>query len=486
MKNKRKTKGIPIWAQMGHRAPTTRREFLSYGVIPFAAHALIPGGLGSLLLPNRAVADTISNCSYKSLRNVPYIALNLSGGAAMMANYVPRDQGGQVLADMSMMGLGQNSGGGGANLPLATQFGVQSFAGAPAGTNQHISRMLVGIEGTASAATLANTAFIAFCNQTRDDSADNQMDISGMVSAAGLQGQLLPNMGTDNSMTGGRHRPATVLPPSPLVVRNFNDVSASIGVTRALASNLSKTQQEKLAKVVSSLNGEQAKKFLSMNATKEVLELVECAGIKNQTLVNQGSATVDPRTNAQLSTLWTINNNTAANNQNLVFATMVYNALMELGGAANLTLGGYDYHDGTRTTGDQRDQQAGQVIGRILESAALLGKKVFLYVSTDGSVVSTQSATPNSPWRSDRGIVGVSFAFMYDPTGRPETTGHQVGHFKVGQAVDTSTITGGNTELNAQAVFANYLKFAGKIELFDKIVPRSTVSSVLSKVVKVA
>ena len=39
-------------------------------------------------------------------------------------------------------------------------------------------------------------------------------------------------------------------------------------------------------------------------------------------------------------------------------------------GAGTIEFGGYDYHDGTRATGEVRDFEAGQAIGAVLEYAA--------------------------------------------------------------------------------------------------------------------
>ena len=38
-------------------------------------------------------------------------------------------------------------------------------------------------------------------------------------------------------------------------------------------------------------------------------------------------------------------------------------------GAGTIALGGFDYHDGTRATGETRNFQAGQMIGAVLEYA---------------------------------------------------------------------------------------------------------------------
>ena len=55
-------------------------------------------------------------------------------------------------------------------------------------------------------------------------------------------------------------------------------------------------------------------------------------------------------------------------------------------GAGTISLGGFDYHDGTRATGETRNFKAGQMIGAVLEYAQRVGKPLMIYVFSDGSL----------------------------------------------------------------------------------------------------
>jgi hypothetical protein len=213
--------------------------------------------------------------------------------------------------------------------------------------------------------------------------------------------------------------------------------------------------------------------------------LVECAGIKNVEII--AGAPIDPLANAAVATRWGITANTAANNESRVFASMVYNSLLGQAGSVNLDRGGYDYHDGSRTTGDTKDREAGQVIGRVLDTARILGKKVMVFVTSDGSVVSREDAAPGAAWTSDRGGAGMYLMFMYDPAGRPAVSSNQIGNYTTGQTVNVETLVGSSPELSAQAVFANWAAFNKNMALFSKVVPTSaTTADLLAQVVKVA
>ncbi len=469
-------KEMPIWAKLGHSKPVTRREFLGYGIIPFAASALVPGALG--LLSPQAFAAECAAPSGSEL--VSFVTLNLSGGAGISSNFLPRLASGDLLPSYTKMGMGNNTG---ANaLTTSSEFGVNSWATA---NGNAIGQMLVGIRANADAATLANTAVVALCVQSQDDTSNNKFDATGLVFKGGLVGSMIPNLGRQSSATGLNQQASLVNPPPPLIVRSYTDIANSIGYTRALQTSLSLPQRQKLAKLVGDLSTSQARKLASVNSVAGVQNLIECAGIKNVEIA--AGAAVDPLANAEVSTRWGINAATAANNTQRVFAAMVYNGLLGQAGTVNLELGGYDYHDGSRTTGDTRDREAGVAIGRILDTARILGKKVMLYVTSDGSVVSDENAAPGANWTSDRGSAGMALMFFYNPAGRPATSGFQVGHYTTGQVADDKTPVGNSPELAAQAVFANWAKFNQNMALYTKVIPSGTLTgAVLDSVIKVA
>lgn len=469
-------KEMPIWAKLGHAKPVTRREFLGYGIIPFAASAMVPGALG-LITPQAFAAECAATTGSEK---VPFITLNLAGGAGLSANFLPRLESGDLLPSYTKMGMGNNSG---ANaLTTTNEFGVNSWATA---NGNAIGQLLVGIRNNADAATLANTAVVAVCVQSQDDTSNNKFDASGLIFKGGLVGNMIPNLGTRASATGLNQQASLMNPPPPLVVRSYTDIANSIGYTRALQTSLSLPQRQKLAKLVGDLSTSQSRKLASVNNMAGVQNLIECAGIKNVEIA--AGAAVDPLANADVAARWGINAGTAANNQARVFAAMVYNGLLGQAGTVNLEIGGYDYHDGSRTTGDNKDREAGTAIGRILDTARILGKKVMLYVTSDGSVVSPENAAPGAIWTSDRGSAGLALMFFYDPAGRPATSGFQVGSYTTGQVVDSRSPVGNSPELAAQAVFANWAKFNKDMALYTKVIPNGTLTgAVLDSVIKVA
>jgi hypothetical protein len=456
-----------------NKKPISRRDLLSAGVISFSASMTLPT-LAGMMLPREAYAQS-AECPAASGASTmtPFVTLNLAGGAGLAMNYVPTDQGGQLLPSYSKMGLGDGQ------LPIDNEFGSVPFAG------NGISNLLTEMRAAASPATLANTAFVAIPVRSRDDFSMNPFDISGMVAKAGLVGTDLPNMGTRSSDTGIRQNYAKVKPPTPLVVGNYNDIRGALelGVEGPL-SNMTDEQKISIVRLVNRLSESQVNRVNNNSGGRMLANLVKCAMGKNVELASQPAPVVDVRQNASLATVWGVDGGTNTNDREVVFGSMVNAGLLGHAGTVNLEMGGYDYHNGTRTTGNERDGNAGRMIGRILESASVLNKKVFIYVTSDGSVVSPVSDDRAAPWVSDRGEAGMAYILAYDPTGQPQTSGHQIGHFTEAQAADDSFLTGGNPELAASAAFANYLQFNNRMDLLNPILGNTFDSSDLAKILK--
>lgn len=468
-----KRKDVPMWAKTGHAKPVTRREFLSAGLIPFAAWAVAPS-LGVLLNPLRAEAQAACGAGVGGGSYIPFITVNLSGGASLAGGIVAKDLNGQFLTSYSKLG-----GGSGPNLSfnVTKEFGDVDFPGTAIGgaTTGLVSKFLTGVRNPRNAnnaprpAALDKTAFIWQAVASNDDSAMNPFDVTGLVLKMGLQGGKLPNLGRSDTSTGINAKSSMLPPPAPFVVGNVNDLANALGYTAGLAG-LSTAQKTSVARTIASMTSGQLSRLATTPAQAAVTQLVECAGVKNVDLIASGGGDVNPYSvatvGADLAAIWGVQV-ADRTSQNATFGAMVYNAIVGNASTVNLNLGGYDYHDGTRATGDARDLAAGQVIGKILETADYLKKPVFVYVCSDGATVSMDSATADSPWVSDRGIAGVQYMIAYHPTARPATSGSQVGGFNMSQAADGKFPTGNSPELAAQAVFANYAAWNGRLDFLE-------------------
>ncbi len=442
-----------------HEKPVTRRDFLASGLIGFSGSMVLPSML-TILARSGNVEAQEALCSVVTGSGLcPFVSIKLSGGMAMSANFLPLDQGGQLLQSYSKMGMGS-----GATLPVAYEFANRAVFYAN-------SSLLTGIR-TAGVLTLANSNFVGACVRSQDDNSGNKFDITGLVVSAGLVGGLLPNLGRSNTPTGAGQVFAYTPPPAPLIVGRYEDVSGSLGVSGSLSS-LNAPQKSALFNSVKSLSETQSLAIQNMTGGTLLARLLGCANSSNVNLIsNTASLNIDPLGNTQFAQIWNINQNSNKGSQDFVFATMVFNAMNGNASTVNLDLGGFDYHNGTRTSGDAKDLEAGILIARVLQSAALLGKKVFMAVTSDGSVSSADSQIAGSPWTSDRGSAGSTYMISYDPAGAHAIKSNQLGFFNNGQAADETFITGGSAELTAAAMFANYAAFNNKLNLFETWLPR--------------
>lgn len=456
-----------------HHKPVTRRDFLSSGLIGFSSYMVLPSFVSILAKSGNAQAEDLL-CKVTGGGNMcPFISIKLSGGAAMAANFLPLDQGNQLLPSYSKMGMGL-----GASLPVSYEFANKApFYAA--------SSMLAGIRTNATPMTLANANFVGTCVRSQDDSSGNKFDMTGLVVNSGLAGKILPNLGKANTETGVNNSFAYIRPPAPLIIGRYEDVVGSLGVSGSLAG-LNQEQKSSLFKTIQGLSASQSKAIQTMTGGSLLSRLLGCANADNTNLIaNSSGLNIDPLTNPMFAQNWGINANSNKGSQDFVFATMVYNALNGNASTVNLEIGGFDYHNNTRTSGDAKDLEAGLVIGRVLQSLAVMGKKGFIVVTSDGSVSSAESDVAGSPWASDRGTAGAAYMICYDPAGPHSVKSSQLGNFTAGQAVDDTFLTGGSAELAAGAMFANYLSFNGKLGLVETFLPRVFTSVEIDLITKI-
>ena len=104
-------------------------------------------------------------------------------------------------------------------------------------------------------------------------------------------------------------------------------------------------------------------------------------------------------------------------------------------GAGTIEMGGYDYHDGTRATGETRDFKAGQCIGACLEYAARVGVPLMIYVFSDGSLVSngmidnSVAGRGKGVWTADNTATAASLMLVYDPRAARPPCSNQIGSY---------------------------------------------------------
>lgn len=467
-----------------HGRPMNRREMLASGVIPFAASVAMPNWMKMFANVGVAQAQDLV-CSSASGGDMPaFVQIKLNGGAAMSYNFLPTGRGGQLLSSYSRIG-----GGTGANIPVVNAFSNNAMFYAQSG-------FYTGLSSVALPATLSKSVFVGLMVSSQDDSSMNAFGMTGLVQKLGMQGSILPSLGRAETITGIAAAPAIVAPAAPLRVNRYEDILGALGVEGAL-KDMSPTQKVKLFETIKGLTEQQVAGLSGFSGGATLSRLMQCANITNTSLIGSSSnLNISPLSNMGFSNLWGINANTATTNQDFVFATMVYNAINGNAGPVSFDMGGYDYHNNPRATTDARDNAAGVVVGKTLQSFALMQKPGYIVVCSDGSVSSADSDTPGAMFTSDRGLNGCMYIIAYHPTRgisvamdqSSSNTNQQIGYLTAGQDSDTTSVpTGNNPEKAAAAAFLNYVSFAGKpVSAFEAITQRVFDSSQIDLLKKIA
>jgi hypothetical protein len=147
-------------------------------------------------------------------------------------------------------------------------------------------------------------------------------------------------------------------------------------------------------------------------------------------------------------------------------------------GAGTITMGGFDYHTGDRSTGELRDLRAGRCIGACLAYAEAVNQPLVIYVCSDGSVASngmidnSTDGRGKGVWTGDNSSTAASFFLVYNPGTPPQiiddglvTTSQrqQIGSFRADASVDTSSSpAANNVNLLVNTMLLNYMVLSGK------------------------
>lgn len=439
-----------------HGLPKTRREFLASGLKATAATIIAPTFIETLW-SSMAHAATCGGAAASGPTMPAAVVINGAGGFSVAGNFVFMDEGNQPLSSYSRLGLG-----------TAGAFNVDKTFGESGGNFADVSQLLSGIRTdqngnpVATDSTLNNTACLGIACQSQDDTANNALNVTGMLAEV-LKGEFLPVLG------GNRNMPAVLPSPAPLNVSRQIDVENAVSVRGSIAS-MSTDSKSALFRSISRLTSSQARRMASISGGDALKHLSQSASQTNLELVSGtgGNITINPLDNNEFSTLWgvTANNvNTGTGGQ----ASAVYNALVGNASMCNISIGGCDYHGNGRATQDAKDNEIGRTVGRVLESARILNRPVFVMVTTDGSVASAESLIPGAEFTSDSGTRSGMICFFYDPKKRPEQKKRQLGHFNAAQAAERNTVVGGSPMRGVTAAIVNYLSFAGRPDLIDQV-----------------
>lgn len=481
-----------------HPRPVSRRDFIRQGFMAGGGLTMGGGILSLFAKPNEAYAAL--SADIQNLANVagcpvgggtrprlPIICFDLAGGANLAgSNVLAGGQLGQedflTTSGYSKVGIPDSM------LPSDSQ---TDFIDRQLGLLFHTeSTMLAGIVEKAPTA-LANVEGVLIPARSDNDTGNNPHNpmyaLARAFQADGKDGNVVSLIGSRNSDSGGN----STFPPSfmnpelrPTKVDRPSDVTGMME-TGDLTAIL--TEPEDVTAVMESITrlsySKMGKVGVDTKVTRDAVikDLVRCGYLGAADIADRfAGITVDPAspladplilddtTGIFTTTEW----NSRDGGEFRKTASVMKMVIDGYAGAGTITMGGFDYHTGDRTTGDARDRRAGRCIGACLEYAARAGRPLMIYVCSDGSVSSNgnpdNNANGKGEWTSDNSSTAASFMLLFDPNagGRPTilTPTRQLGWFsRDASVVRNSSPAADNVNLLVNTVLLNYMSASGLI-----------------------
>lgn len=460
--NNNKKLGAPLKHE--NHSLKSRRDFLSQGFLTGMSFTVLPS-LISILQSNAAQAVECGLGQQVATTRIPVMIFDLSGGANLIgSNVMVGKAGGQEDYLPSYDNLG---------LPMEMHPKNAGQTNNELGLIFHNdSAILRGIKASTSVTTRAKVEGGVFCSVSNDDTENNPHNPMYWLAKAGVTGELAPIAGTENSISGGNSiapQSSLISTLKPVVLNSPQDALGLVNIGR-LGTLYGSEKAQKVLKTIENLSAQKMQQLTSKSLPDQIKDLVNCGYIQSQDLLNRFSTTaVDPNQDALVKQVFP---NIANNSDQRRTATMAKLILDGFVGVGTVEKGGFDYHDSTRSSGETRDSEIGDMIGKVLELAALKKKDILIYVYTDGGVYSS-GAIDNSAagrgkivWTGDSSQRSSSFMLLYRNAGKATlrtANKRQIGSFKDNGSVDTTATLISNSVTNlSKALVANYLSLNGK------------------------
>jgi len=494
-----------------HPRPVTRRELISQG-FKAGVGTVIGGSLMSFLGSSRAfgaevalstdIAAKRAACGIASqgAGKIPFICFDLSGGANIAGSNVLIGQKGGQLDLLSAAGYNKQ----GLPTDMTPASATTNFVDQSLGLAFHSdSALLRGIKAKINATTATKTNGAVIAARSENDTGNNPHNPMYGINKAGANGSLLALIGSRNSDSGGNSMsPASMinLEVRPTKIDNPNDVTGLVDV----GDLVSLMSQEDTVAVMESTYRISDKKLSSVTpgTTRDAAlkEMMRCGYVKSADLAARfgDPSAIDPIADSAIVGSNGIFSFAEFDDDSEFRKTASVMKLVVNGyaGAGTVQMGGFDYHTGDRSTGEQRDERAGRCIGACLEYAARKGMPIMIYVFSDGSVFSN-GMVDNSVmgrgkgvWTGDDQQTGSAFFLVYNPTKRPvlmdgtssdpttitsaQQLHQQIGYMRASGDVETaSSPAGNNVNLLVETVILNYMALHGQQGNFKTLFPNT-------------
>ncbi|HEY7378541.1 MAG TPA: hypothetical protein VH542_07665, partial [Steroidobacteraceae bacterium] len=482
-----------------HKKPVTRRDFLAQGFLTGSATVMAPALLGMLLKPGlarAALSNDINNllpvCKITAgAGKVPFICFDLAGGANIAgSNVLVGQQGGQLdllsTAGYSKLGLpGNMTPASSTTNFINTQFGLAFHSD---------SAFLRGMLTRASAAAMANTNGAVIPARSENDTGNNPHNPMYGIAKTGAKGELLTLIGSQNSDSGGNSMaPAMMIDPTvrPTKVDRTSDASGLVDTGELgtlLGSQADTVSVMESIERISRFKLDAVNTKLGSPGDPDTKQLAQCGYVKTAYLADKfgNPAAIDPSKDTDIKGAAGIFTDAEYDGDNEFEKTASVMKLVIEGyaGAGTISMGGFDYHTGDRSTGEGRDFRAGACMGACIEFAHRRGVPLMLYVFSDGSlssngmIDSSAGGRGKGVWTGDNQSTAASFFLVYNPAGPTTPIRQQIGYFRASGDVETASHPGANAvNLLVETVILNYMALHGEEGNFPTLFPNNGLGS---------
>ena len=310
---------------------------------------------------------------------------------------------------------------------------------------------------------------------------------------AGLRGQILQLIGSENSESGGNSiAPAMLIDPEirPTKIDRPTDASGLVDVGDL---KLLLDDSEDIVSVLESMKRITDFKLDLVNTRignptgedQRLKERLSCEYLRSADTLEKFSSpdALDPSRDPLIVGAGGIFSQVEFDgDREFSKAASVMKLVLDgIAGAGTIEMGGFDYHTGDRRTGEARDFRAGQCIGACLDYARRTATPLMIYVFSDGSVssdggIEMVNGVEKGVWSGDNSSTAASFFLVYDPAGAPTLIDaggsdplqrQQLGWMRPDASVETAaTPAANNVNLMVETVILNYMALHGEQNLF--------------------
>jgi len=453
---------------LDHPRPKTRREFLSQGFIQSMEMLVLPSLLNFLSAP-RAIAEECPGAQVTQMAEACFV-IDCAGGMGTTNLTPPLNQNREPLPAYNRI-TSRN------DFQTTDRFGIRVNT-----TDEFYNHLTVntGQNFFVPNSVLQNTSIVGFCGQTTDDTNNNPLGVQSVIAQVGGIGSLLPILGTTATSSGGRSRNTLPLgaAPTPALVRTVNDANTLLTLSPTLdgLSNSPEQDRRELLSAVQKMSASQIQRAASMQFMDGLKSLVNCGFQQAQNLL-QTTIELDGRAHPAIANAFGATEASAPNTLEARRSTIVRAVMEGHSPCGVFMLGGADYHTGNMAARLLFHERLATLLGPILNAAAVLNKRTFIFVITDGSIFyrepesgSAAGAEDRVP-RSDRGIASMQLLITYNPAGQDNVIkSGQVGYFTDGQAAARDTVIGNNPTALALSMVLNFCYLTGRIPQFQQVV----------------